>query len=78
MTQEKINEQQNFSQKFRNLPILEQEKVANFFNLHNAATWVYLQMSKEAKDYCQEAINCSSIAMKDSIKEASEDMKREL
>lgn len=77
MTQEKTNEQPNFAQKFRNLPILEKEKVTNFFNLHNAATWIYLQMSDDAKDYCSEAISCSTISMSNSIEEAEKSLEVE-
>lgn len=71
------NTPQNFAQKYRNLPILEKEKVTNFFNLHNAATWMYLQMSQAAQEYTQEAISCSATAMSNQIQEAVETLKEE-
>lgn len=78
MTQEKtLQTEKSFAEKFRSLPILEKEKVTNFFNLHNAATWMFLQMSQEAKDYTNEAISASSVAMKSSVDEAVEDLNNE-
>lgn len=69
--------QMTFAQKFRNLPILEKEKVTNFFNLHNAATWVYLQMSEEAKEYTNEAVSVSSQAMQNEIHDAEAELNAE-
>lgn len=68
----------SFAEKFRNLPILEKEKVTNFFNLHNAATWMYMQMSDAAKDYCNEAISCSQTAMQESVESAESEIDGQL
>lgn len=75
MMQQKNNE--NYAKKFRELPLLEKEKVTNFFNLHNAASWMYLQMSEAAQEYTKETINSSAIAMQESIQEAEEEINNE-
>lgn len=51
---------------FKKLPISEQEAVQNFFNLHNAAIWIYNFLTDDAKTYVDEAINFSQAMDEDS------------
>lgn len=44
---------------FKNLPVSEQEAIQNFFNLHNAAIWIYNFLTEEAKAYVDKAISVS-------------------
>lgn len=53
---------------FKKLPVSEQEAVQNFFNLHNAAIWIYNFLTDEAKSYVDAAISVSQ-AFEDKEKE---------
>lgn len=68
MTQRKSKKENgsipNFRELFMNLPKVEQDKLTNYFNLHNAAIWVYLQMSEDAKKYCELCIKMTNEANK--------------
>lgn len=55
-----VARQKSFNEKFRALPVKEQEAITNFFNLHNAAIWIYNNLTDEAKqyvDFCISMVN---------------------
>lgn len=49
----------NLRKQFLALPLLEQESVTIFFQLHNAAQWHYGHLSKEGQKYINTAILAS-------------------
>lgn len=50
---------QDLGQIFRGLPANEQVAVINYFNLHNAAIWIYGNLSKEGVEYVNLAVQAS-------------------
>lgn len=70
MTQVKSNErklkkQLDLQSKFKSLDPIDQEAVINFFNLHNAAIWIYSSLSSAAKEYTDFSINLSQEKVED-------------
>lgn len=55
----------NLRQKFFSLPPKEQQAVTNFFALHNAATWIYDNLTKDAESYVNLCIKLSKEQIKD-------------
>lgn len=58
MTQQK-SKSQDFAAKFRALDAKSQAAVTHFFNLHNAAIFIYATLSKEAAEYAEYCMNLS-------------------
>lgn len=55
----------NLRQKFSALSQHDQSAVVTFFNLHNAAMFVYNNLSKDAQEYCEYCISVSQEDQKD-------------
>lgn len=48
--------------RYRSLPKEQQESIVHFFNLHNAATFIFNAMSPDAQDYSRICIELSAEA----------------
>lgn len=55
----KLEAQKNLAQVFREMPEREQVAVTTFFNLHNAAIFVYEGVQAGTKEYIDECIRLS-------------------
>lgn len=42
---------------YANLPVQDQQAISHFFNLHNAAEFMYSSLSSPAKEYVEICIN---------------------
>lgn len=65
MTQAKSKKQLDLRSQFNLLEPKEQEAVINFFNLHNAAIWIFTSLSQPAVDYVNLSIKLSQEKIKD-------------
>lgn len=57
--QEKIQPAPDIRKKYAALSQHDQAAVVTFFNLHNAAIFVYNDLSKDAQEYCEYCIQLS-------------------
>lgn len=55
----KAEKMPSMAEQYRSLPQDQQEAIITFFNLHNASTFVFNQMSDKAQDYCRYCIEMS-------------------
>lgn len=58
----KIQPSLDLATRYRSLPKEQQESIVHFFNLHNAATFIFNSMSPDAQDYSRICIELSSEA----------------
>lgn len=54
--------QKTLAEQFRGFEPNDQQAITNFFNLHNAAGWIYTNLSQLCKDYIDQCIEFSKEA----------------